>query len=328
MEYTIGMVGAGGIARAHLAAWTALGMPVLVYSDDAGAEALTTGNPRAEAVASMEELLDRCDLVDVCTPTDTHKMIAIAAMRHGHSVICEKPLALTYSDAAEMRAVAEKTGTRLLPGHVVRYFGPYWRMRQAVNARAAGDVALTRFTRIGQAPSWSPWFADETRSGGIIVDQMVHDIDIARWVCGAVARVHARRSTRSSESGVATGQVVLEHVNGAVSNLIGVWAPPGTPFRTSFEIRGTDGVLTYDSADPGAVTVHGTGGLDNGIPLGGPGEDPFRTELADMLSAITRGTKPRVNVHDGVEAVRLAELARHAAGTGATLDVAPIETGA
>jgi predicted dehydrogenase len=97
----VGLVGAGGMAGVHLPAWVELGARVRVFSIDGQAPGLAE-RYGATAVGSLVELLDGCDVVDVCTPTFTHKEIGLAAIAAGKHVVCEKPLALTGPDAAEM----------------------------------------------------------------------------------------------------------------------------------------------------------------------------------------------------------------------------------
>uniref|UniRef100_UPI0034DFC05D Gfo/Idh/MocA family protein n=1 Tax=Streptomyces flavofungini TaxID=68200 RepID=UPI0034DFC05D len=113
----IGMLGAGGIARAHLPGWLALGARVSVYTVDGSARKLAHEYAgRGHDVSAADDLaglLTRVTAVDVCTPTPTHKELALAAVAAGRHVVCEKPLALTAHDAAEIAAAAEASGVRL-----------------------------------------------------------------------------------------------------------------------------------------------------------------------------------------------------------------------
>ncbi|MBK0297482.1 gfo/Idh/MocA family oxidoreductase, partial [Bacillus sp. S34] len=68
------------------------------------------------------------------------------------------------------------------------FFPAYVRLKEAVTTGLLGDLAVLRFVRSGAFPTRTPWFADRALSGGIVMDQMIHDIDIARWVAGEVVR--------------------------------------------------------------------------------------------------------------------------------------------
>lgn len=186
----VAMIGAGFIARTHLPVWIALGARVRVFSTDGQAARLAEEFGITEA-ATLEEALEWATVVDICTPAATHRDIALAAFEAGAEVLCEKPLALAPADALEMTYAAEKAGRQIYPGHVVRFFPAYVRLRDAINSGALGRVAVARFARTGSCPRWSSWFADPALSGGILTDQMLHDMDIARWLFGEVVTIHA-----------------------------------------------------------------------------------------------------------------------------------------
>lgn len=327
-QLDVALIGAGGIARTHLPAWTALGARVRVYAPDGQAPALAREFGQSSA-GSREEAIDGVDVVDVCTPTDTHHEIALAAIAAGAHVLCEKPLALRAADAEEMAAAAEAAGLRLYPGHVVRWFPAYARLHALVTGGGLGRVAVARFTRTGRYPTWSGWFADPARSGGILVDQMIHDMDIARWLFGDVVRVHARQSGHltapAPDGAVATGTAVLTHTTGVITQIVGVWAPPATPFRTTFHIAGTGGTIRHDSlAAPGLRIVGSAGaGPAEGIPAGDFGESPYVTQIRELAGAFASGAEPRVSAADGVAAVRIAEAAAESTRTGRAVDLVP-----
>lgn len=320
---TVGLVGAGGIARAHLPAWIALGARVRVYSRS-GTERLLAEHPGTfEVVESLEALLADCTVVDVCTPTPSHPEIVRAAAAAGKNVVCEKPLALTSSEAADLVTTCATAGVHLYPGHVVRFFPEYAAMREAVARGAIGQIAVQRFTRVGSHPV-KPWFADDEQSGGIITDQSIHDLDFARWTAGEVATVYAQSTQADGELGVRSGQVVLTHMSGAISYVTGTWARSGSTFRTTFEIAGTDGILRHDSAEHPLLRVDGGAAADDGtglFPATSGNESPFLTELGEFAAAFAGGASPRVTAADGVAAVRLAEAARESARTGQVIQL-------
>src|SRR5699024_9643048 len=130
-------------------------------------------------VDSLTDLWPQVDLVDIVTPTGTHAEIALAAIAQGKHVVCEKPLARTSVAATEMVRAATEAGVHLFPAHVVRYFPAYTAARAAISGGAIGTVAVSRFRRMSAAPT-APWFFDEVASGGIVMDQMIHDLDQAR----------------------------------------------------------------------------------------------------------------------------------------------------
>ena len=314
MSLRIGLIGAGGIAREHLPAWRSLGVDVTVFSQ-AGAGGLVAEFGGTEA-ATVPELLDCVDVVDIATPTPTHGKFALAALEAGLPVVCEKPLARTSAEAERVIGAFEAAGLPLYPGHVVRYFSEYAAARQAIAGGAIGEIAVQRFTRTGSAPA-AAWFHDDAQSGGIVLDQCLHDLDFARWTAGEVATAYAQESTAG---GVRSVQVLLTHRRGALSTVCGTWARPGTRFRTAFDIAGTGGVLTHDSiqhpllqTDFGDQPVAGAG---RGLLPAMAYESPFRTELGEFLTALRGGPPPRVSARDGLAAIRIAEAAQRSLASG------------
>ena len=325
-SFTVGLVGAGGIARVHLPAWLTLGVRVLVYSTD-GADQLVDACRGGAVVASLDELLSSVDAVDVCTPTPSHFELVSRAASAGRHVLCEKPLARTAAQAEQLIEVCAAAQVQLYPGHVVRFFPEYAAMHEAVTGGAIGQVAVQRFSRTGSRPV-APWFADDEQSGGLVLDQSIHDLDFARWNAGEVVRVFARETQTPAPRGIRSAQLVLTHADGALSYVTGTWAAAGTTFRTTFEIAGTGGLLRHDSRDnPPLVVDSGTRqasgtGLLPATPFV---ESPFLTEIREVYGAFRGGPPPRVSAYDGLQALRVAEAAVESLGSGLAVEPAQDE---
>jgi predicted dehydrogenase len=325
----VGMIGAGGIANAHLPAWLQLGARVVVHSLH-GAPALVARHGGGQVADSLDQLLDAVDVVDVCTPTFTHPEIVFAAAAAGKHVLCEKPLALDAATAEAMAKACSSAGVQLYPGHVVRFFAEYAAVARAVAAGAIGTPAVLRFHRCGARPG-AGWFADPELSGGIIMDQMIHDLDFARWLGGEIDSVHAQLadSAPGTTTGVVSAHVVARHRGGAISSVTGTWARPGTRFRYGFHVAGTDGMLSHDSAtDPSLHTDTGGAPVAGLLPDVSLVESPFLTEIREVAAAFAGGPCPRVSAADGVAAVRLAAAANASLATGRSVAVADTEVAA
>lgn len=312
----VGLVGAGFISACHLPHLLRLGADVLVYAEH-GADALV-GRYGGTAARSLDELLDRTEIVDVATPTHTHYPITRQALERGLHVISEKPLARTDAQAADLLDLATANQCRLYPAHVVRYFPAYVRLRQAARAGMLGDLAVLRFHRSGAFPARSAWFADPALSGGVILDQMIHDLDIARWLAGEVTAVCAVRNRRDDgPHPVEAAHVLLTHASGAITQVSGVWGPVQLRFTTGYHVAGTSGVLEHDSAAEQSYAADLprtlTGGL---IPDTDPAEDPYFLVLQDLMAAIKTGAPARTTAADGAAAVRIANAAIRSAETG------------
>lgn len=310
----VGLIGAGGISHHHLPHLLRLGADVTVFSGS-GAQELVQRYGGSTA-ASLEELLERVDIVTVATPTHTHADIIRTALSHGKHVISEKPLTRHYADSLSVLRAAEDSGRILLPAHVVRFFPEYARLKAAVDEGLLGDLAVLRFTRSGAAPTTTaPWFADESSSGGIIVDQMIHDLDIARWVAGPVHTVSAAAARRG---GARSAHVTLSHHSGAITHVYGEWGAPHLTFTTSFSATGTNGQLRHSSRGESTVSEDLDRSTTGGslVPVVDATASPYFLQVEEFLRQLRTGEPGRVTARDGVEAVRLAVTALESATCG------------
>lgn len=316
----VGVVGAGTISHRHISAWKSLGATVIVQSpSSAPMMALRYG---IDVAATFGELLPLVDVVDICSPTDTHLPIAMAAISAGRHVICEKPLARTGPDADRIVRAAADATVQLLPAHVVRFFPPYAAIKQALLAEAIGEVRTLRFSRGGAGPALpGTWFADVARSGGIVMDLMIHDLDAARWLAGEVESVHAQQNPADQDGLLAPrvgAQIALTHASGAISQLQGTWGAAGLPFRTTVEVFGDAGLLSHDTARGGALSVYPPEAHPSTTTFldAASSADPYRDQFQEFSVALTGGPPARVTGHDGWAAVVLAEAALESIRTG------------
>jgi myo-inositol 2-dehydrogenase / D-chiro-inositol 1-dehydrogenase len=321
----IGVVGSGFIAREHVRAWSQLGAEVAIYSDHTGSRDELCRRFGAAARATLGDLLAAAAIVDVCTPTDTHHGIVLSAAQAGRHVICEKPLSRRARQARQMADACAAADVRLFPAHVVRFFPEYAAAKAAVVDGRIGTPAILRFSRRASLPTWSPWYLDEQRSGGLLMDFMIHDYDMARWLGGEVERVFAMLPTPEGQSAGkdktgATGLVVLTHAGGAISHIHGAWVATSLVFLdTEFELSGDRGVLFSPSSAADPMRHAGTVAPPGGGHFAAGGTSPFAGELAEFLAAIETGGRPRVGPADGVAAVAIAEAAIESARSGAAV---------
>ncbi|WP_053207302.1 Gfo/Idh/MocA family protein [Jiangella muralis] len=322
----IGIVGAGFMGSVHAAAWAACPDARLtaLVGGSGGAPTRLADEYGMRVCAGLDELLDQVDVVDVCVPTDRHHEVTVRAARAGRAVVCEKPLARTPAEAADMIAVCREAGVPLLPAHVVRFFPEYAAAKAAVDAGAIGEPAVVRLTRASFQPPGG-WYLDEARSGGLHFDLMVHDLDYARWVAGEVVGVHAR-SVRAARPDAGTDHVlaILRHAPGAISHVEASWAHPPPTFRTRAEIAGTGGLLELDSdrsapVRPNLRAVAGAGAMP--LPSSPLAESPYTTQLRHFLDVVRGAAAPIVTADDALAAVRIATAVGESIATGRPADV-------
>jgi predicted dehydrogenase len=132
------------------------------------------------AFPSLEALLDAVDAVTVVVPTPAHFAVAKAALERGKHVMIEKPIAATLDEADELLELARRAGAVVQTGHIERF-------NRAVRA-ALPHVDAPRFLESDRLASFNPRGSDVA----VVLDLMIHDIDLARTLVGApVTDVHA-----------------------------------------------------------------------------------------------------------------------------------------
>ncbi len=328
----VGIVGAGAMGMTHAAAW--LNTPATV----AGAVAKTPDLARPVAdctqcrvYPSLEALLPDVDVVDICTPTYLHHEMVLRAAGAGKHLICEKPLARTLVQGQEMIAACQQAGVKLLVGHVVRFFPEYALAKQTVASGSIGKPAVIRLKRLVFQPRKADdnWFVDFGKSGGMMMDLMIHDFDYARWVAGDVTTVYAKNIlSRSPDVGIDHGLAILTHKSGAISHVEGSWAYPPPTFRTAFEIACERGLLVHDSAAAAPITIYahkqGEEAGDVPLPASPLAESPYTTEIKAFYHAIAHDAPVPVSATDGLAAVQTALAAIESARRGVPIDLTPL----
>ncbi len=325
----IGMIGFGGIAGAHAPGWekraASHDLDVTVY--DIAPERNEAARERgfATVVDSLPELLDRVDTVDICTPSDTHADLVRQVAAAGKHVLCEKPLGMTPDEAISAARACAEAGVQLYVGHVVRFFGQYRTAHDELMAGRLGQPAVLRFRRAGGLPTHNDWMTTEARSGGVVMDLMIHDIDQARWFAGDVVRAYGLATGKAETGDVATQAfAVLTHESGAITHLTASWAMK-SGFATSFEIAGTEGMAVHDSDDHPVLRADRPELLDRaGLLPVMVGDTPFVEEIIELADAIEFGKPARVAVADAIAAVAVADAVRTSIRTGQAVEPVPV----
>jgi predicted dehydrogenase len=287
----VAMIGHAFMGSAHSQAWRTAGrffdlplgpeMAVLVGRDaDRAAEAADRLG-WADSSSDWREVVarDDVDLVDVCTPGDTHAEIAIAALEAGKHVLCEKPLANTVAEAEAMVAAAEaarRHGVRSMVGFTYRRVPAISLARLLV---AEGRIGEVRHVRAQYLQDWiadpeAPlsWRLDKARAGsGALGDIGAHIIDMTQFITGdRIAEVSGRletfvkerplasahsglSGTASSERGPVTVDDAASFLATFASGAMGVFEATrfasGRKNAIRVEINGSKGSLAFDFED-------------------------------------------------------------------------------
>ena len=321
----VGIVGAGFMGTTHAAGWAETDAEIVGFA----AETATEAEPLALAYGArvfpeLQALIDAVDVVDVCTPTHLHHPIVLQAAAAGKHVICEKPVARHVAEAQEMVRACREAGVQLLVAHVVRFFPEYALAQAQVAGGAIGRPGVLRLMRGSYRPKKpvGNWFLDEAKSGGILMDLMIHDFDYARWIAGEVESVFARRVTATHpDAPVDYGLAILRHRSGALTHVAGAWAYPPPTFRTGLEIAGDRGLIQFDSDMTAPITnlLRRDGGADApdvALPPSPTSESPYTTQIKEFYNALQGDGPSRVTAEDGLAAVQIAIAAMESVTSG------------
>jgi len=245
------------------------------------------------------------DIVDICLPTDLHPTVTMEALAGGKHVFCEKPMALTMVDCERMIAAAEEQKRILMVGQVLRFWPEYVALHNFVKGGEYGAIRSATFVRRCGLPDWSRWLPVEARSGGAVVDLLIHDIDQALNLFGMPERVAAKRLAASSDSGLADAlTATLLYPKGPEVRIQGGWFAPGTPLHMSFQVRAERAELELT---PQGLFLSDLSGQRKKIEA--PGGDGYEAEIAYFVDCCRHGTRPeRCPPEASAQAVKLALL--------------------
>jgi predicted dehydrogenase len=288
----VAMVGYAFMGAAHSQGWRNAhrffdlpAVPELTVLCGRNAEAAEAAARRlgwSEAVTDWHEVVDRddIDVVDICTPGDSHRDIALAALAAGKHVLCEKPLANTVAEAEEMAAAAraaDERGVRSMVGFSYRRTPALALARDLV---AAGRLGRIHHVRAEYLQDWivDPefplvWRLQKEKAGsGALGDIGAHVVDLARFLTGErLTGVSGTLETFVDErplletgdgatgglaasGGTGTGQVTVDDAaaffgrneGGALATFVATRFATGRKNAMRIELNGSQGSLSFD----------------------------------------------------------------------------------
>ncbi|NLF00249.1 MAG: inositol 2-dehydrogenase [Anaerolineales bacterium] len=317
----LGLIGAGRIGRLH-AENVAQRMPqarLLAVADVAldAAQQLAgrLGVPRA--TARYQDVLEdpHIDAVLICSSSDTHAEIAIAAAAAGKHIFVEKPIDLRLERIDQVLAAVEQAGVQLQVGVNRRFDPTFARARAAIQRGEVGQVHLLHIISRDPAP---PPLTYVRVSGGLFLDMMIHDFDMARFLVGSeIAEVYTRAAVRIDpaigEAGdVDTAVVLLTFENGVIGAIENSrQAVYGYDQRV--EVLGSAGGLSTSNVFPNELVLSTADSVRRDLPLNFFLEryaESYVREVSAFVEAVATGGPVPVSGLDGRSAVAAGIAAR------------------
>ncbi|MDG2170087.1 MAG: Gfo/Idh/MocA family oxidoreductase [Opitutales bacterium] len=334
----VGIIGLGMMGQMHLTGWagirgTRLSMvadtdPKRAAGDFSGSWSNMEGGAKSIDFSKVigtgdpMELIhsDEVDLVDICVPTPFHLDLALAAIKAGKHVLCEKPLARTAADARRIARAADKGAGFFQPAMCLRFWPEWAWLKKVVEKGTHGKVIAAEFKRVGAFPPG--WFLNGKLSGGAILDLHLHDTDFIHHVFGMPNGV--------SSGGWTGPSGCIDHVNtryiyegGPVVTAEGSWASAETkPFSMSYIVHFEHATADYDASRSDAPLMLYRKAKGNRKPpepkaVKCAGPDGYKGEMTYLAKCIRTGETPSVvSATEAADSIRIFEAEVKSVETG------------
>ena len=297
------VIGVGSLGRHHARNYAEIartGKAELVGVCDVNGETAReiAGENNCEYFTDWSELLDKVEAVSIVTPTETHAEIACAFLEKGVHVLVEKPIARTLAEADKMIEAAEKSGAKLMVGHLERYNPAMVALRPHVTKPLYFEIHRV-----------SP-FPNRALDVDVVLDVMIHDLDAINWLVDSkVSEIHAVGIPVISDK-VDAANARIEFKNGAVANITASRIGTEKIRKTRFYQTNSYVVLDYatkfasvTSLAPNAI--HPLLGISiNRLEINDV--EPLRAEIEAFLDCVIEDKTPPITAQDGRRALDLA----------------------
>lgn len=309
-------------------------MSAVVATDGLALDAVvsrgSTWDARATGVPNRpfaEILVDeRISAVLICTPPAMHVALARAAIDAGKHVVVEKPVGLDADAAADLATAAAVAGVVAAVPYHFRYVPSYQRLAALARGGRFGRLRQAYHRMYVSRAREADWLHDQSASGGVVYETLVHGIDLMRWVLGDPVAVTCRGGWTAAGV-VDRATIVLEYAGGALCTLEGSWLLDGELPFGSVEVIGDRG---YGHIDRGTFDARhyrmragwrdetGEHRIDDVVPDDDVG---FQRLLDAFRGAVRGGDLGAVDLRSSATNSRIAETALESACTRRTVEV-------
>lgn len=253
-------MGCGAVAQvAHLPVYRRLRNVRLVALCDVEAPKLRALRERTDvphAVSSLEELLaiDEVEAVDICLPSHLHRAAVIQALEAGRHVLCEKPLALTVEDVADIAAAQRASGRVVLVGMNNRYRDDSILVKHSIEEGVLGEIFYARAAWVRRrervrARDWQ--YQQDQSGGGVFMDLGIQLLDLLLWLAGYPEPERVTAAFYHHMPGIEVEDTAVAAVKcegGLTASLEASWRFLVEPEEQRVEVYGTEGTALLSSA--------------------------------------------------------------------------------
>jgi UDP-N-acetyl-2-amino-2-deoxyglucuronate dehydrogenase len=251
-ELSFGIIGCGRIAQRHAEHIQKTGKLIAVCDIEEKKAKELAAKHGATAYTQVTEMLKAhpgIDVIAVCSPNGLHAAHSIQALKAGHHVLCEKPMALSVQDCGDMINTAEKSNRRLFIVKQNRFNPPVAAVHQLIEDGKLGriySVQLNCFWNRNEEYYRNSWKGTKDLDGGTLFTQFSHFIDLLYWIVGDVREVHAFTGNFHHQGIIEfedTGCISLKFYNGAIGTINYTVNSFGKNMEGSLTIFGEKGTI-------------------------------------------------------------------------------------
>ena len=319
------ILGCGGFAHRH--AQNLIGLPeeieLAAFCDhhDQNARAFSekyTGG-RGLIFTDPQIMFDKADLdlVAICLPPFAHADEVELAAQHGVHVLIEKPIALSSEHAWRMVEAAETARIQTQVGFMFRFGTGIERLKELTSSGEAGPLGLMS-ARYFCNSLHAPWWRDRSKSGGQLVEQVIHMVDLMRYLMGEAVSVYSRQENMfHREVPDYTVEDVSATVFGFKGGAIGViYATNGAiPGKWINDYRLVTQKVTAEFSNANNALLHFTAETPVRTETISSERNVHLAELQDLLVAIRTDGKTRTPLREGAKSLDMALAATQSAQT-------------
>lgn len=301
-KYRAGIIGCGGIARVHAQGYEAIPDVEVVAASEIVPERLQTFADKWEIpgrYTDYREMLakESLDIVSICTRNNQHVEPTIAAAEAGvKGILCEKPMALNLVDADRMIEACERSGTKLLVDHTMRFEANYRHIKSLIDQGAIGDLVSVEVVAIGDI--------------GELTHNITHSFDTLCMYCGKPEWLFAHLERHVERRNDREDLFVLVNFPGGVRGKI-IYGGYTDYRYEGFVWEGTKGRIEARAAKGWQPEMRiwtsegGVNGFRDGEPLPSVDDDPWATAIQELVDAVRENREPLSNGQDGRLALEL-----------------------
>jgi predicted dehydrogenase len=263
------------------------------------------------------------DALIICLPPYAHSDEVEIAAKLGVHVFIEKPMALTSELGWSMVKAAEDAGIVTQVGFMFRFGEAIERLKQMIDSGEAGAVGLMAARYFCNALHAS-WWRKRNLSGGQLVEQVIHMVDLMRYLMGDATTVYSRQENMFHQD---VEDYSVEDVSATIFGFpkggVGViYATNGAiPNRWINDYRVVSKYVTAEFTDANHATFHHTTDTSRPPEVIASDRDIYLAEMQDFLTAIRTGRKTRTPLREGAKSLDLALAATQSAQSGRAMQI-------